>query len=343
MSKRQAKRLNLALYLNPVISDADRVAMDALQHWYEKTKQSYPDPENADLDTVVRIFHHDIYLAGLHLYLINPRLCRFVAEALAQGEISMAALVQQLAACGLWPPQEESAGAAAPSTFSAAQLEQLEQLLAAQSSRTAAADAPSTFSPAQLQQLEQLLATLPGRAAEADAPATFSPAQLEQLERLLAALPGRAAEADAPASFSAAQLEQLEQLLASLPERQAEAPADQAATAADPALLEQLAEQQALLARQHELLTEQRDQLNQQQARLAEQGKQLSSLLEELQKLRALAQDQARQLQQLRLAGNGAAAPAAEPARGPVMEEMAVSDMSTKLAQMEKVRKKGLF
>src|SRR5690554_8056287 len=84
MSDPQAKKLNLALYLNPVVSEADRVAMNALQQWYEQTKQSYGEQRGPELDGLIRSFHHDIYLAGLHLYLINPRLCNHVAQALEQ-------------------------------------------------------------------------------------------------------------------------------------------------------------------------------------------------------------------------------------------------------------------
>lgn len=127
MSDPQAKKLNLALYLNPVVSEADRVAMNALQQWYEQTKQSYGEQRGPELDGLIRSFHHDIYLAGLHLYLINPRLCNHVAQALEQTNLTLDALIQQLSTCGLWSAPEQPDHA----SFSAAQLEQLKGLLAA--------------------------------------------------------------------------------------------------------------------------------------------------------------------------------------------------------------------
>src|SRR5690606_23544635 len=80
-----------------------------------------------------RAFHHDLYLAGLRLYLIDPRLCRQIAAALEQKNLTMNALAQQLSACGLW---DESQGQG----FSSEQLTQLQDLLAAVAPQSRAAD-----------------------------------------------------------------------------------------------------------------------------------------------------------------------------------------------------------
>src|SRR5690606_21021251 len=129
MSNGQPKKLNLALYLDPVTSDADRAAMDALQQWYEDAKLSHGEQQDADMSSVVRLFHRDIYLAGLRLYLINPTFCRQIANALAQQQYSVEMLVQQGRACGLLPL--ETSSGAGDSSFSEIQLEQLERLLGA--------------------------------------------------------------------------------------------------------------------------------------------------------------------------------------------------------------------
>lgn len=231
MSDQQAKKLNLALHLNPVVSGADRVAMGALQQWYEKTKQSYGDQAAPELEGVIRTFHHDIYLAGLHLYLINPRLCSHVAQALEQTDQTLDALVRQLTACGLWSAPAETPVEKSDSAFSALQLEQLERLLA------------SVTAPA--------------------AGAGEIPQPLE----------------------------------------------DSGVTA----LMHQLAEQQ----------------------------EQLGAMHAELQRLRALAEEQTQQLRQMK--SLAPAAPAPEPAKPQTADEMDVSNMGTQIAQMQKIRKKGVF
>lgn len=133
MAEAPAKKLKLPLYLNPVVSQADQVAMAALEQWYEQTRQSCGGP-GAELEALIREFHRDLYLSGLHLYLINPRLCRHVAEAL-EVEPSAAALDRELKACGLWP--EGEAAQPGSETFSPAQLEQLQNLLSASNPSTA--------------------------------------------------------------------------------------------------------------------------------------------------------------------------------------------------------------
>lgn len=125
MAEAPAKKLKLPLYLNPVVSRPDQVAMTALEQWYEQTKQSCGGP-GPEVDALIREFHRDLYLAGLHLYLINPRLCRHVAEALQQPDPSAEALDQELKACGLWPSGNTANSGEA---FSTEQMEQLQSLL----------------------------------------------------------------------------------------------------------------------------------------------------------------------------------------------------------------------
>lgn len=66
MSNGVARKLNLALYLNPETSEADRFAVGALREWYDKAKRSHTD--RTSLEMVVRLFHRDIYLAGLYIH-----------------------------------------------------------------------------------------------------------------------------------------------------------------------------------------------------------------------------------------------------------------------------------
>lgn len=131
MASGKAKTLNLSLHLNPAASEADGAALEALKQWYEECKQSHGNGSGPDVDAEVRILHHDIYLAGLHLHRINPRLCRHVAEALGQSALTIESLVRQLQACGLWPgPSEAEQKNPTDASFSDTQLEQLQQVLA---------------------------------------------------------------------------------------------------------------------------------------------------------------------------------------------------------------------
>lgn len=127
MAEAPAKKLNLPLYLNPVVSPPDQVAMNALEQWYKTTSKSCGGP-GPELDSLIREFHHDLYLAGLHLYLINPRLCRHVADALQENPTAEA-LDAELKACGLWPESQSAAAANDDHAFSSTQLEQLQSLL----------------------------------------------------------------------------------------------------------------------------------------------------------------------------------------------------------------------
>lgn len=211
MSDPQAKKLNLPLYLNPVVSAADRVAMGALQQWYEQTKQSYGDQAGPELDGVIRAFHRDIYLAGLHLYLINPRLCNHVAQALEQTDLTLEALVQQLSACGLWTPASETSDA---TTFSASQLEQLERLLAANVSSAApreeeerGEEKPDTTAGTGFdtltQQLSEQREQLAAMHAELQKLRSLAEEQAQQLRQLKSAGPAPAPQEPAPSQATA--------------------------------------------------------------------------------------------------------------------------------------------
>lgn len=161
MSNGQPKKLNLALYLDPVTSDADRAAMDALQQWYEDAKLSHGEQQDADMSSVVRLFHRDIYLAGLRLYLINPTFCRQIANALAQQQYSVEMLVQQGRACGLLPL--EASNGPDDSSFSEIQLEQLERLLSLSYAEPRAGAASDPESSARPRSVDEVTNTELGR------------------------------------------------------------------------------------------------------------------------------------------------------------------------------------
>jgi hypothetical protein len=146
MSSGVARKLNLALYLNPETSEADHFAVGALREWYEKAKRSHSD--RTSLEMVVRLFHRDIYLAGLYIHLLNPRLSRSLSVALDSESLTPTAFWRQLHACGLSEDGSE-ATTAAEVLFSPSQLTQLQQLLAEQNAHIVAVQQ-------ELQQLRQL-------------------------------------------------------------------------------------------------------------------------------------------------------------------------------------------
>lgn len=172
MSNGVARKLNLALYLNPETSDSDRYAVGALRQWYVKAKRSHSD--RTTLDMAVRLFHRDIYLAGLYLYLLDPKLSRSLGGALDDESLTPTAFWRQLHACGLTQGEHQQI-TDDEALFSPSQLTQLQQLLAKQNSHIVAVQQ-------ELQQLRQLadsqarqLKRLQGQTASGAAPGEESP------------------------------------------------------------------------------------------------------------------------------------------------------------------------
>ena len=188
MTDQQARKLNLPLYLNGTLSRSDGEAMVALQQWYEKAQQSCSG--RAELESMIHSFHRDLYLAGLRLYQINPRLCRQVAETLEQRDMTLEKLAQQLSACGLWVESQEK-------RFSVDQLKQLEGLLAAANSETSGS-AEGDKSSALSKQLTEQKTQLTAMQAELEKLRVLAEEQAQQLRQMKLAAPK-------PASRKAAQ------------------------------------------------------------------------------------------------------------------------------------------
>lgn len=187
MSKASAKKLNLALYLNPETSEADRYAVGVLSHWYNKAKASHD--HNQDLEMVVRLFHRDIYLAGLYLHRLDPSLCKAVAAALSQDQVTPVGLQQLLQAYGLGAPVEPQTGSG--SGFTPAQLQQLQQLLGTNAATPVESELSQQLA-SQNAKLEQLLAgqVAPAAPVDGDWPALLArqSEQLQQLQQAMAEL-----------------------------------------------------------------------------------------------------------------------------------------------------------
>lgn len=93
MRKGQIRRVNLSLHLTPDQSRADLRAMQQLQAWHQSMdKAASIDDTNME----IRTFHRNVYLAGLQLHLMDPALCRHVAESLGREELTLAELLGEL-------------------------------------------------------------------------------------------------------------------------------------------------------------------------------------------------------------------------------------------------------
>lgn len=93
MRKGGIRRVNLSLHLTPEKSRADLRAMQQLQRWHQSMNQS---DSIDDSNMEIRAFHRNVYLAGLQLHLMDPALCRHVAESLGREHLTPAELLSEL-------------------------------------------------------------------------------------------------------------------------------------------------------------------------------------------------------------------------------------------------------
>lgn len=93
MRKGQIRRVNLSLHLTPTQSRADLRAMQQLQKWHQSVDNA---ASIDDTNMEIRTFHRNVYLAGLQLHLMDPALCRHVAESLGREALTLAELLREL-------------------------------------------------------------------------------------------------------------------------------------------------------------------------------------------------------------------------------------------------------
>jgi len=108
MSSSQLKRVNYSIYLNPVNSLSDRYAVGIMQKWVNERKDMLDNPDaGLDLHNSLHM-HKNIYLSGMFLHLISPALSAGLATSLGDDSIKMATLKQHFDACGLVIPMAPS-------------------------------------------------------------------------------------------------------------------------------------------------------------------------------------------------------------------------------------------
>lgn len=98
------KRVNYSIYLNPVNSLSDRYAVGIMQKWVNERKDMLDNPDDGlNLHNSLHM-HKNIYLSGMFLHLLSPTLSAGLANSLGDDSIKMATLKQQFDACGLVIP-----------------------------------------------------------------------------------------------------------------------------------------------------------------------------------------------------------------------------------------------
>ncbi|EMD1178639.1 hypothetical protein VP758_005270 [Vibrio harveyi] len=96
----QHKRVNFSIYLDPVNSASDRFAMGTLRKWVEERKELTTNPTSGwELHHRLHM-HKDIYLSGMFLYLLSPKLCELLATSLSNETNNIDMLSMQMQACG---------------------------------------------------------------------------------------------------------------------------------------------------------------------------------------------------------------------------------------------------
>lgn len=96
----QVREIQLGLLLDPEL-ESDRQALAALKQWYQRAKVINGDHDSFDFFKLR--LHKNIYLSGLFLCLLEPRLVKFLARNLQEKNLSVEFLHLALAEHQLMP------------------------------------------------------------------------------------------------------------------------------------------------------------------------------------------------------------------------------------------------
>jgi hypothetical protein len=94
----QLKRMTFSIYMDPGALESDRYAVGVLQNWYQRARKIQDGAEEFDFSK--SRFHKDIYLSGMFMYVLAPNLCKAVANALGPEQVSLMTLRHAFASCG---------------------------------------------------------------------------------------------------------------------------------------------------------------------------------------------------------------------------------------------------
>ncbi|MGL5495678.1 MAG: hypothetical protein ACRDCQ_01640 [Aeromonas sobria] len=94
----QQNHFHLTLQLDPS-RDNDRYALAMLQEWYNKAVELHQGCEAFDFGKVR--LHKEVYLSGLYLCMLKPKLCKLLASNMIRGNITPDFIAFALAQTGL--------------------------------------------------------------------------------------------------------------------------------------------------------------------------------------------------------------------------------------------------
>ena len=97
------KVINCSISLNTKNS-SEEYAAAVLRDWYKRASANQP---KSQLSVFLGDFHKDVYLSGLFIYLLSPRLCKGLCNTIGYDSVNMATLKHIFASCGLSIDEQE--------------------------------------------------------------------------------------------------------------------------------------------------------------------------------------------------------------------------------------------
>ncbi|MGF1836116.1 hypothetical protein [Photobacterium sanguinicancri] len=309
----QLKRVNYSIYLDLVKSQSDRFAVGVMQKWVDERKQLVENPSDAAALHSSLHMHKTIYLAGMYMYLLSPVLSQGLVDNLGKDTVDIPTLRRQLEICGFQLDGAES-------TDISGMLEQLQGAVDLSSVNQGLAQLQQSVVQLGLAQREDQALRESQATSEEGTPETdLSEASLMAVTQAMQAqfrpLQSQLMEVEARLSGQDCTSTEKAEIIRAMSEQQAIALDQQN---------QQLAEIKALLEAQRQA-----------SALASAQAENAEKVSQEMAELKAMLKAQTQMIRNLSLN-----APAAEPKTTPQDNE---ADLSQRIANVQKIKKKGLF
>lgn len=309
----QLKRVNYSIYLDLVKSQSDRFAVGVMQKWVDERKQLVENPSDAAALHSSLHMHKTIYLAGMYMYLLSPVLSQGLVDNLGKDTVDIPTLRRQLEICGFQLDGAES-------TDISGMLEQLQGAVDLSSVNQGLAQLQQSVVQLGLAQREdQALRENQATNEECTTETDLSEASLMAVTQAMQAqfrpLQSQLMEVEARLSGQDCTSTEKAEIIRAMSEQQAIALEQQN---------QQLAEIKALLEAQ-----------KQASALASAQAENAEKVSQEMAELKAMLKAQTQMIRNLSLN-----APATEPKATPQDNE---ADLSQRIANVQKIKKKGLF
>lgn len=309
----QLKRVNYSIYLDLVKSQSDRFAVGVMQKWVDERKQLVENPSDAAALHSSLHMHKTIYLAGMYMYLLSPVLSQGLVDNLGKDTVDIPTLRRQLEICGFQLDGAESSDISG-------MLEQLQGAVDLSSVNQGLAQLQqSVVQLGQAQCEDQARRENQASSEECTAETDLSEASLMAVTQAMQAqfrpLHSQLMEVEARLSGQDCTSTEKAEIIRAMSEQQAIALDQQT---------QQLEEIKALLEAQ-----------KQASALASAQAENAEKVSQEMAELKAMLKAQTQMIRNLSLN-----APAAEPKATPQDNE---ADLSQRIANVQKIKKKGLF